>query len=186
MKMRDLPNAITIARILMVAPITWFLIAENYFWVFVLFLLAGISDGVDGFLARRYNWSSKLGGLLDPLADKLLLVSVYAALAWNGMLPLWLAALVVLRDVVIVAGAMAYHFTIEQLEANPSLSSKLNTVAQILFAATVVAHAAGLVPLSPLVYQIALYTVLATTIASGLGYVVTWSERARRKQAGAD
>jgi cardiolipin synthase len=106
MRARDIPNLITVGRILLVAPTTWALLQQHYRLALVLFLVAGISDGVDGFLAKHYNWSSRLGALLDPVADKALLVCSYAALTWTGLLPLWLFVLVILRDTVIVGGAM--------------------------------------------------------------------------------
>jgi len=143
-----------------------------------LFFVAGVSDGLDGFLAKHYSWTSRLGALLDPLADKALLISCYLALTWTGLLPLWLVALVLLRDVVIVSGAMVYHFRIARLDADPNLISKLNTLMQItLVLLVIVQQAAGWG--EPGWIQILIYVVAVTTIWSGIDYVVTWSRRAR-------
>lgn len=178
MRARDIPNLITVGRILLVAPTTWALLEQHYRLALVLFLVAGISDGVDGFLAKHYNWSSRLGALLDPVADKALLVCSYAALTWTGLLPLWLFVLVILRDTVIVGGAMVYHFRVARLEAEPTLISKLNTVLQIALVLVVILETASLWVqrgwTGPLVYAVAV-----TTVWSGIDYVVIWSRRAR-------
>jgi len=179
MQARDIPNLITVGRILLVAPTTWALLQQDYRLALVLFLVAGVSDGVDGFLAKQYAWTSRLGALLDPLADKALLVCSYAALTWTGLLPLWLFALVILRDVVIVGGALVYHFRVARLEAAPTPISKLNTVLQITLVLVVILETASLWVQpgwsGPLVYAVAV-----TTLWSGVDYVVRWSRRARR------
>ena len=131
MNRRDIPNLITVLRILMVPPFVWLLLAGRHFEALVLFFIAGLSDGLDGFLAKRYGWTSRLGGLLDPLADKLLLVSGFIALGYQGLLPVYLVGLVLLRDLVIVSGAIAYHYRVAPLDADPSWVSKVNTVLQI-------------------------------------------------------
>ena len=106
MKRSDIPNLITVMRIVLVVPVSWSLLRQEFGLALALFFVAGVSDGLDGFLAKHYGWSSRLGALLDPLADKALLVACYASLAWIGLLPVWLLVLVVARDVVIVAGAV--------------------------------------------------------------------------------
>jgi len=175
---RDIPNLITIARALLVVPTAWALVEHQYALALMLFLVAGISDGLDGLLAKQFDWHSRLGGILDPLADKALLIACYAALSWTGLLPVWLFVLVVLRDVVIVAGAVTYHFRIARLDAEPTLVSKLNTLMQIvLVLAVIVQQASGWGQrewLDPLIYL-----VTATTLWSGIDYVITWSRRAR-------
>ena len=95
MKPSDIPNLITVVRILLVVPVAWALLQQQYVIALVLFFVAGVSDGLDGFLAKQFNWTSRLGAILDPLADKALLVTCYAALAWVGLLPVWLLVLVV-------------------------------------------------------------------------------------------
>jgi cardiolipin synthase len=180
MRARDIPNLITVGRIVLVAPTTWALLQQEFRLALLLFLLAGVSDGVDGFLAKHYNWTSRLGALLDPLADKALLVCSYAALTWIGLLPLWLFLVVILRDIVIVGGAVIYHLRVARLEAAPTPISKLNTVLQIALVLVVILETASLWVqpgwTGPLVYAVAV-----TTVWSGIDYVVTWSRRARRK-----
>lgn len=178
MKRSDIPNLITGARIFLVPPTMWALLEHHYSVALTLFFVAGASDGLDGFLAKHYGWTSRLGALLDPLADKALLISCYLALTWTGLLPLWLVALVLLRDVVIVSGAMVYHFRIARLDADPTLISKLNTLMQItLVLLVIVQQATGWG--EPGWIQILIYVVAVTTIWSGIDYVVTWSRRAR-------
>jgi cardiolipin synthase len=176
---RDIPNLITIVRIVLVIPILWLLLNEKYGWALILFGVAGVSDGLDGFLAKHYGWKSRLGSLLDPLADKLLLVSSFLVLGWLEQIPRWLVALVVLRDVVILTGALVYHFRIERVEAAPSLISKLNTLLQILLVVLVVLHNAWL-SLATWVIQVLVWGVVATTVLSGIDYVWVWSRRAVR------
>ena len=104
MEQRDIPNLITLLRMILVLPIIW-LLAHGYFVESLyLFALAGMSDGLDGFLAKRMGWQSRLGSILDPLADKMLLVSTTIMLAWVGLIPLWLVGVIVLRDLLIVVG----------------------------------------------------------------------------------
>ncbi len=178
MKARDIPNLITVGRFLLVPPVVWALLLEKYPLALLIFFIAGASDGLDGFLAKRYDWISRLGALLDPLADKVLLVSCYAVLTWNGLLPLWLLVLVLLRDVVIVSGATLYHFRVARLEAAPTLVSKLNTLVQIVLILLVIVYQSfqwgerGWV-------DILVYVVAATTVWSGVDYVLTWGRRAR-------
>ena len=147
----------------------------------IVFGIAGFSDALDGYLAKRYNWTSRLGSLLDPLADKLLLLSAFITLAWLHWIPLWLVSLVILRDLVIVSGAIVYHMRIEQLDAKPSLVSKLNTVTQILLVLAVM-FTQAIQELPALWMDVLLYSVLATTIWSGLDYIWTWGRRAWQKR----
>ncbi len=177
MRASDIPNLITFGRILLVAPVAWALMVERFNLALVLFFVAGASDAVDGFLAKRFGWSSRLGALLDPLADKFLLVTCYAVLAWNELLPLWLLLLVLTRDLLIVGGAVAYSFRIRLLEANPTLISKLNTLLQILLVLLVIVHqATGWGQARWIDWLI--YAVTISVIWSGLDYVVTWTRRA--------
>lgn len=177
MRARDIPNVITVFRFLLVPPVIWLLLQDEFGAAFAVFLLAGVSDGVDGFLAKRYDWSSRLGGLLDPLADKTLLVSCYLTLGWLQLIPYWLVAVIILRDLVILAGAITYHFRIERLDADPSLVSKLNTLLQILLV-LVVMFSRGVMSLPPIVELSLVYAVLVATLVSGADYVWTWGRRA--------
>src|SRR5690606_20003040 len=141
MTLRWLPNAICVLRPLLVPPVVLLLLAERYQEALMLFIIAGGSDAVDGFLAKRFGWRTRLGSLLDPAADKLLLVSVFVTLAYLGLVPVALAAIVVGRDVVIVLGALGYQFLIAPLEGQPLVVSKLNTACQLLFVLVTIAHA---------------------------------------------
>ena len=181
MKPRDIPNIITAFRFLLVPPVVILLLQDRFAAALVVFGVAGLSDGLDGFLAKRYGWRSRLGGLLDPLADKLLMVSSFLTLGWLGWIPLWLVALVILRDLVIVAGATFYHMRIEKLEAEPTILSKLNTVAQILLVLAVM-FSLGVQTLPALWIDMLLYSVVATTLLSGLDYVRIWGMRAWQKR----
>lgn len=179
MNRRDIPNLITWLRILMVPPFVWLLLEERHFEALVLFFIAGFSDGLDGFLAKRYGWTSRLGGLLDPLADKLLLVSAFVTLGYLGLLPVYLVGLVLLRDLVIVSGAIAYHFRVAPLDADPSWVSKVNTVLQIALVLLVVFNQVHAL-LGPFWMLMLEAMVVLATVWSGLDYVWTWSQRARR------
>ena len=181
MKARDIPNVITGFRFLLVPPVVILLLQERFLAALLVFGVAGFSDGLDGFLAKRYDWSSRLGGLIDPLADKLLLVSSFLTLGWLGWIPLWLVALVILRDLVIVAGAIFYHMRIEHFEAEPTIISKLNTAAQILLVLAVM-FSLGVRTVPASWIDLLCYSVLATTLLSGLDYVLTWGRRAWQKR----
>jgi cardiolipin synthase len=180
-KPRDIPNIITAFRFLLVPPVVILLLQDRFAAALVVFGVAGFSDGLDGFLARRYGWRSRLGGLLDPLADKLLMVSSFLTLGWLGWIPLWLVALVILRDLVIVAGATFYNMRIEKLEAEPTILSKLNTVAQILLVLAVM-FSLGVQTLPAHWIDMLIYSVVATTLLSGLDYVRIWGKRAWQKR----
>jgi len=133
----NLPNLITIARILLVPVVVWAITAGEMRVAFLLFLLAGLSDAVDGFLAKRLGMTSNLGAHLDPLADKVLIVSIYVALGITEAVPRWIVILVVSRDILIIGGLMLAWFLGKPMRVKPVLVSKLNTVAQIVFACLV-------------------------------------------------
>jgi cardiolipin synthase len=179
-----IPNLICLLRILLVSPVAILLLSARYREALALIVVAGLSDGLDGFLARRYHWQSRLGGFLDPLADKLLLTVTFVALAIQGLLPVWLAALVIVRDVVIVSGGVAYQWFVAPVQPEPSRVSKLNTAMQLLFLCLVVTAAAfpGVVPVALVDTSVLVAGagVLVTGTVSGLDYVLRWSARARR------
>ncbi len=180
MSWRQLPNCITVARLLMVPPVVWLIINRRYDAAWWLFVVAGLSDGLDGFLAKRFNWTTELGGFLDPIADKLLMVSSIIALTIQGLVPLWLTAAVVLRDVVIVAGAVAYRVLLGRFTAAPTIISKLNTLVLIMVVVGVLG--AQWLNLDPDLW--ALFGLsLVLTIGSGIDYVLQWGQRARREWA---
>ena len=182
MKHSDLPNILTAFRFLLVPLVVFYLLDHKFGPALFLFALAGFSDALDGFLARRYQWTSRVGALMDPLADKLLMVSSYLALGWLGLLPYWLVGLVILRDLVIVTGAIIYNARIEKVEADPSVVSKLNTLAQVMLVLSVMfSHAIQALPV--LWIDALIYSVLVTIVWSGMGYVWTWGRRAWFKRS---
>lgn len=178
MTRRDIPNLISALRLLLVPPVVYFILQQDYRLALLVFLIAGASDGVDGFLAKRYGWSSRLGGFLDPLADKLLMVSSVLALTAEGLVPWWVALAVVGRDVVIVGGAVAYRLLIGRFEAAPTMISKLNTLTQIILVLLVLAH--RLLGLTPANLWLVFVLAVVTAVASGADYVLQWSRRATR------
>ena len=135
----NIPNIITLARIILVPVIVWAIASSQMEIAFAVFVIAGVSDAVDGFLAKRFNMASELGALLDPLADKALLVSIYVALGIFGAVPRWIVILVVSRDLMIVAAVIVSWLFDRPVPMKPSMVSKLNTVAQVAFAAVVLA-----------------------------------------------
>ena len=177
LKTRDIPNLITSLRILLVPPFLWLLLQERYGAALLLFTVAGVSDALDGFLAKHYGWTSELGGLLDPLADKLLLIGAILALGWLRELPVWLVALVILRDVVIVTGAVGYHLMVERVRASPLLISKLNTLMQLTMVFVVIVHY-GMMTLPSWLLTGWIYVTALTTVWSGAAYVWQWGQRA--------
>lgn len=179
MNLRQLPNTLTIARILAVPPLLWLLVYERYPAAWWLALVAGVSDALDGLLAKRFHWVTRLGGLLDPIADKLLLAAGFFGLWLGGHVPTWLLVLVLARDGVILAGAGAWHGLIGPVPMTPSWLSKANTAIQIVFVLWLMLTLAY--PSVPTRGQdLAIWLVAAFTIASGVHYVLLWGNRARR------
>lgn len=171
-----LPTAITLARLLAV-PVTVYLLLESRFAAaFWLFVAAGVSDAVDGFLAKRFDAVSRIGAFLDPLADKALLVAVYVTLGVLGFVPVWLVFLIVFRDILIVGGALLYHTLTQALRMEPLIVSKANTAAQIVTVGLILAEL-GLGIGVPGLTRIAIYVTAALTFASGAAYVWTWGKR---------
>jgi cardiolipin synthase len=179
-KREDIPNLLTLFRFLLVPLVVYYILERQFLPALLLFALAGFSDALDGFLARQYHWTSRIGALMDPLADKLLMVCSFLTLGWVGLLPWWLVGLVILRDIVIVTGAVVYNARIERVEAAPTLVSKLNTLAQILVVLSVMfSHA--IYTVSPFWIDVLIYSLLVTILWSGVDYVWTWSRRAWRR-----
>ncbi len=183
MKKSDIPNVISLLRLLLIIPILWFLLRERYELALILFVIAGLSDALDGYLARKYHWGSHIGGWLDPLADKAMQVSVYIGLTWLQLIPVWLLLTVILRDLIIVAGGVYYYYAVEKVNAAPSFISKLNTLMQILLVIIFLLHK-SLIPMPEIILDITIYSVLATTVLSGLDYVFTWGRKAWKVKRG--
>lgn len=178
MTLRWLPNAISLMRIALVFPVVWLMLDGRFEQAIVLFFIAGFSDGLDGWLAKRYGWHTRLGGILDPVADKLLVASAFITLVYTGHVPLWLAAIVVLRDVVIVGGAAAYNFLVGPVEGEPTRISKLNTALELLYVLFVLCRGAFEWPPETVVTVLGA-AVLVTVVVSGIDYVWSWTRRAQ-------
>jgi cardiolipin synthase len=178
--LRHLPNLITTLRILLVVPLCWLIGTSRYGGALVVAAVAGLSDAIDGFLAKHYGWQSWLGGILDPIADKLLLMAAFLWLALAGDVPAWLAALVIGRDLVIVGGAVAYYALIGRFEAAPTLLSKLTTLVQIVFVLGELLRLSHLVAVPDALRAAATGVTALLTLASGAHYVAVWSARAWR------
>ncbi len=169
----SIPNLITLARILLVPVVVWAIASNQMLFAFLLFAAAGVSDAVDGFLAKRFNMASELGALLDPLADKALLVSIFVALGIWGAVPRWLVILVVSRDIMIVTAVIVSWLFDKPIPMKPLMVSKLNTVAQVAFAALVLASLG--VNFKPAPYDVILMGfVTVFTLVSVSLYLVEW------------
>ena len=177
LKASHIPNIICLVRIILVAPIVMTLLKHQYGFALLLIFIAGFSDGLDGFLAKQCSWRTRLGGILDPLADKLLMVAVFITLTYIGLAPMWLAAVVIGRDLIVISGAVTYNFLIGSVRPDPSLISKLNTGCQLLYMLLVIAEQAFGWPLSIGILLIGA-AVLLTSVVSGLDYVLRWSAKA--------
>ena len=173
---RHVPNAFTVVRVVLIPVIGALLVEQRYVAALWTLLASALSDLIDGQVARRFNARTRFGAIADPVADKLTMLTVTLVLAWQGLLPLWLAAAIVLRDVVIVGGAVAYHRLIGPVEMSPTWLSKLNTVLEFTVLAAVLADAAGFVEIGvqlPVLFAM----VFATVVASGAQYVWIWGRR---------
>ncbi|MBV8889907.1 MAG: CDP-alcohol phosphatidyltransferase family protein [Alphaproteobacteria bacterium] len=178
-----LPNLITLARLLSVPLAVWLILGARYGTAFWIFVAAGISDALDGFIAKRFNSRTRLGALLDPIADKALLVSVYLSLLVVGQLPNWLVILVVFRDVMIIGGFLLMNTLSAPMRFDPLFISKVNTLVQIALVGFVLARL-GLDADSELVTVLLIWLTAATTVLSGLSYLVRWARiLARSEQA---
>jgi cardiolipin synthase len=169
----SIPNLITLARILAVPIVVWAITAGEVRVAFALFLAAGLSDLVDGFLAKRFNMATELGAYLDPLADKAMIVSIYVALGISGYIPRWLVILVVSRDIMIVGAVILSWLVDKPLQQKPLTISKLNTVAQIVYATVVLAALAFRWNI-PVVLNILIGLVAVLTLLSVAFYVAYW------------
>jgi len=178
--LRHLPNLITALRILLIVPLCWLIDTARYDGALVIAAIAGLSDAIDGFIAKRYGWQSWLGGILDPIADKLLLMAAFLWLALAGDVPAWLAALVIGRDLVIVCGAVAYYYLIGRFDAEPSRLSKLTTVVQIVFVLGELLRLSHWIEIPDAARVGAIAITALLTLASGVHYVFVWSARAWR------
>jgi cardiolipin synthase (CMP-forming) len=175
--LRHLPNFICLVRIALIWPTIDSLYSGNYWTALFLVAVCAVSDGLDGWLAKRFNWTSHLGKILDPLADKLLLVALFLTATWMNLLPWWLTAVAVARDVLIGSGAVAYRIWIGPLHGRPTIFSKINTAMQLAVALAAILGAACGLPTQEMVTALAAVT-LITTIISGADYFTAFTRRA--------
>ena len=176
--MKQLPNALTLLRFMLIPILAWLIIVQDYKNALYLAVIAGLTDAADGFLAKRYNWVSQFGGIADPLADKLLMITAFACLATAGLLPWWLFILTSARDLIIVIGAITYHYLIDKVTGSPNWASKANTAMQISLVAIVLLHASGYQAI-PQLRTLLISLVSLLSIVSMLQYLVVWSNKAR-------
>jgi len=182
----NIPNTITLLRIVMAPLLVYFLLQGAFHAAIWVLLGAGISDALDGFIARRFNLRTYLGSVLDPLADKLLIIASVVTLAWIGLLPWWLVAVIAFRDLIIIAGATAYYLRAGSIVMEPSIPGKMNTFVQFCVVFIVLGNSAGMVQATgwlPALFGFALFT----TAFSGVHYIVLWGRKgAELKARGGD
>ena len=188
-----IPNLLTLTRIGLVPILLVLLQSHQYVWSLLVFMLAGVTDGLDGYIARRFNAKTKLGALLDPIADKCLLVASYVMLSSLSLIPFWLMIVVVFRDIVIVSGYLLLVIFFGKIEIRPLLISRVNTVLQILYILFVLMSLACSLEIGALevgLFEIDLflsilsYIVLITSVTSGVAYVVMGSIKATTETQG--
>jgi len=174
-----LPNTLTIMRLLLAIPIGFYIARQEYDLALWLVLGAGLSDGVDGWLARRLNAMTRFGAIADPLSDKALMSAAFIGLAWVGLIPWWLTAVVIGRDLIIVCGAVTYHLLVGPVKVSPSRLSKFNTLLQICFSVSLLLN--QVFPLLPnIVFVVGTWLILAMALVTGADYVFTWSRKGRQ------
>jgi len=178
MQVKDIPNLLTLLRLALIIPVVYLIVSEAYLEALIVFFIAGLTDALDGFLAKKFRWQSYLGSILDPIADKFLLVAAYLALSYIGAIPWWLTFAVILRDAVIVLGALIYNYSITELEQmQPSVVSKINTFTQIALVLLIILNLSiNILDQSWINYFV--YIVFTTTLLSGADYVWTWGLKA--------
>ena len=180
-----IPNIITLIRIALVVPIGWLMWEDRYPEACALMVVAGVSDALDGYLARRFNWMTKLGATLDPLADKLLVAVVFIVFTLQGLIPLWIALIVLVRDFVIVAGATVYKVLYEEIKIAPTFLSKANTAMQLVTLILLMVAELEVGQRSALSINLAnpwcFYALAILGVSSGVDYVIAWGNKAFRE-----
>jgi cardiolipin synthase len=180
----QLPNVITVLRILLVIPTAWLLLEMRYVEALGLMAVAGASDALDGWMARRFGWMSQFGAAMDPVADKLLVAVTFIIFTIQGYIPIWVAAIVLGRDAIILAGAGAYRLFFEPIEFAPTLISKANTATQIVMLLMLLLGLCGFGEISALTLRVVdpwcFYLLAVLGVVSGADYVRTWGRKAWR------
>ncbi|HEX9179810.1 MAG TPA: CDP-alcohol phosphatidyltransferase family protein [Burkholderiales bacterium] len=178
--MKDqIANIITVLRVLMVPVVVYLLLAGEHRAALWVFVAAGVSDALDGFIARQFNQFSRFGAILDPIADKSLIGAMVLTLAWLGLIPLWVVAVVVARDLVILAGATSYRLVVGPFDMQPTLPGKLCTFSQLALLVAVLVDEAGYLDLGGILPG-AYAVVAAISVLSGLHYIWLWGGKAIR------
>ena len=175
--MRHIPNLISVLRIALIWPIVGSIVQGQYRLTLLLFFVAALSDALDGYLAKHFRWSSELGKYLDPIADKLLLMSLFVLLTWYGWIPAWLTIMAVARDFLIGLGAIAYRIGWGQLQGSPMITSKVNTLLQLLYVLGIVARQAFQLPGMGVLDALGVLTAISLCI-SGFLYAREFTQRA--------
>jgi len=178
MHLKWIPNIISIFRILLILPVLLLIFRSQYQWALFLFLIAALSDALDGYLAKHFGWRTRVGALLDPVADKLLIAGSYIVLAWLNLIPFWLAAIVVSRDLIIAIGVFIYSFIIEPFEGEATRISKINTFLELLFVLVILCSIAFDWSANSVITVIG-SAVLVTVFISGIDYIISWIRRIR-------
>lgn len=169
-------------RLFLVVPVVFAIARGHYGTALWIFMLAGFTDALDGFLARRYNWQSELGSLLDPLADKTMMVATFMSLALREQIPLWLFLVVLLRDLIIVAGALVYHLRTSSMQMHPTIISKSNTGLQVLLIMLVLING-GITNIPSIALTCVIVALLVTTVLSCAQYVQLGFKKVREYDA---
>jgi cardiolipin synthase len=175
--MLNVPNAITVARLVLVPVMGYFLAVGAYGVALIVFMVAAFTDLIDGYIARAFRLVSTLGATLDPIADKLNMFVATVLLAWQGLIPIWLAAAIVARDIVIVGGVLAYRLAVGRVEMAPTMLSKVNTFIEFTVLLLAMASAAEWLDIGAWLPAVFLL-LFATVLASGAQYVWVWGRKA--------
>ena len=175
---RQIPNIITGTRILCVPYLIWVIFQRQFEQALLLIVFMGLSDGLDGFLARSYGWQTRLGSILDPIADKLMLLALFVSFGLLHWVPWWLVIMIALRDMFLLLGAMCMYRSINDFRIQPLFISKLNTFMQIVLGITLIFSQLSVVNLQ--ILNILMTIVACTTVASASQYYMLWLRRSRR------
>ncbi|MBF0414930.1 MAG: CDP-alcohol phosphatidyltransferase family protein [Magnetococcales bacterium] len=172
----NIPNFLSFVRIFSVPVFIWMVLNHHHSWALILFITAAFTDALDGFLAKKLNQITEIGKFLDPIADKVLLISSFVTLTINGLIPLWITLIVVTRDMVIIIGAVVFQVLTGTLRIEPLSISKINTLLQILFIIVVLYGDLFVQP--SWIFSVILSMVTVTTILSGVSYILIWTRKA--------
>lgn len=178
--MHRLPNLITIVRLMLILPIAFFIVDDDFLAALIGFTVAGVSDGMDGFIARRYGWESAFGKLIDPLADKLLMITTALTLGLSGHLPVLLAMLIILKDLAVLGGVFSYTTLAGFPKISPTLLGKVTTAAQIMLLGAVLINLSYTGFLPPILMVAWTWLVAGLTALDGMSYLWLWTGRLTR------